>query len=251
RKQAEQAAHESAELLKGQNQVLERIAQGALLQEVLDVLLRIIEAQCPGMLCSILLLDPDGVHVRHGAAPSLPESFARAIDGQSIGPQAGSCGTAAFRREPVVVEDIATDSLWDDYRDFALKHGLRACWSMPIFDEQRRLLGTFALYFRPPGRPTGRHWQLIEMATHTAAIAIVKNRETDALRASEERLRLAITGGSVGIWEWDIAANRLVWSDQLKAMFGWPAEAEDLTPKMLMIYPEDRLRIYARPTASR
>ena len=245
RKQAEQLARESVELLKAQNEVLEFIVQGTPLQETLDFLLRVIEAQCPGLLCSILLLDPEGVRLRHGAAPSLPESFTSAIDGESIGPGAGSCGTAVFRREPVIVEDIATDSLWDDHRDFALKHGLRACWSMPIFDEQRRLLGTFALYFRTPGRPTGRHWQLIEMATHTAAIAIVKNREAEALHASEERLRLAITGGSVGIWEWDIAANRLVWSDQLKAMFGWPAEAEDLTPKMFMIHPEDSLRIDA------
>ena len=245
RKQAEQVARESAELLKAQNEVLELIAQGEPLQKTFDFLLRVIEAQCPGMLCSILLLDPDGVHVRHGAAPSLPESFTGAIDGQSIGPRAGSCGTAAFRREPVIVEDIAIDSLWDDYRDFALKHGLRASWSMPIFDPERRVLGTFALYFRTPARPTGRHWQLIEMATHTAAIAIVKNRETEALRASEERLRLAVTGGSVGIWEWNIATNRLVWSDQLKAMFGWPADPEDLSPKMFMIHPEDRLRIDA------
>lgn len=247
RKQAEQAAHESAELLKGQNQVLERIAQGALLQEVLDVLLRIIEAQCPGMLCSILLLDADGVHVRHGAAPSLPESFTRALDGEPIGPRAGSCGTAAFRRAPVIVEDIATDALWSAYRDCALKHGLRACWSTPIFDEQRRVLGTFALYFRTPGHPTTRHWELIEMATYTAAIAIVKHQETEALRTSEERLRLAVTGGNIGIWQWDVGPNRLVWSDQLKAVFGWPTEAEDLTLQTFMdaIHPEDRLRIDA------
>ena len=246
RKRAEQAARESAELLRCQNQVLELIAEGAPLRETLDFLLRVTEAQCPGMLCSILLLDPDGVRVRHGAAPSLPESFTRAIDGESIGPQAGSCGTAAFRREPVIVEDIATDSLWDDYRDFALKHDLRACWSVPIFDEQRRVLGTFALYFHNPGRPTGRHWQLIEMATHTAAIAIVKNRETEALRASEERLRLAVIGGRVGIWEWDVSTNRVVCNGQLKAIFGWP-EAEDLTSKKIMdaIPSEDRLRIDA------
>ena len=245
RKQAEQVARENAELLKGQNEVLELIAQGTPLPKTLDFLLRFIEAQCPGMLCSILLLDADGVHVRHGAAPSLPSSFTQAIDGQPIGPSAGSCGTAAFRREPVIVEDIATDSLWDDYRDFALKHDLRACWSMPIFDEQRRVLGTFALYFRTPGRPTGRHWQLIETATQTAAFAIVKQRETEALRASEERLRLAVTGGNVGIWEWDVHNNRLVWSDQLYAMFSLTRGTEDLTLKVFIdsIHHEDRLRI--------
>ena len=97
RKLSEQSARESAELLAAQNRVLELIARGAPLNRSLDVLLRELEARCPGMLCSILLLDPDGVHVRHGAAPSLPESFIRAVDGQSIGPHAGSCGTATAR----------------------------------------------------------------------------------------------------------------------------------------------------------
>jgi PAS domain S-box-containing protein len=247
RKQAEQVAREHAALLRGQNEVLELIAQGTPLSKTLNFLLLFIEAQCPGMLGSILLLDADGVHVRHGAAPSLPSSFTEAIDGQPIGPSAGSCGTAAFRREPVIVEDISTNALWDDYRDFALKHDLRACWSIPIFDEQHHVLGTFALYFRTPGRPTARHWQLIETTTQAAAFAIVKQRETEALRASEERLRLAVTGGNVGIWEWDVGTNRLVWSDQLKAMFGWPTEADDLTLKMFMdaIHPEDRFRVDA------
>src|SRR4029453_15603560 len=92
----------SADLLAGQNDALERVIRGAPLPETLDFLLRVIEAQCPGMLCSILLLDPDGTHVRHGAAPSLPETYTRAIDGAAIGPRAGSSGTAPFRREPVI-----------------------------------------------------------------------------------------------------------------------------------------------------
>ena len=191
RKQAEQVARENAALLRGQNDVLELIAQGTPLAKTLDFLLLFIEAQCPGMLGSILLLDSDGVHVRHGAAPSLPSSFTEAIDGQRIGPSAGSCGTAAFRREPVIVEDIATDALWEDYRDFALKHDLRACWSIPIFDEQHQVLGTFALYFRTPGRPTARHWQLIETTTQAAAFAIVKQRETEA-RSRERKRTLEI-----------------------------------------------------------
>ena len=181
----------------------------------------------------------------HGAAPSLPESFTRAVDGQPIGPHAGSCGTAAFRGEPVFVEDIAVDPLWDAYRAAALPHGLRACWSTPIFDGQRRVLGTFALYFRTPGRPSARHLQLIDLCTHTAAIAIVKHRETQALLASEERQRLAVTGGNIGIWEWNVSTNRLVWSNELKTIFGWPQEAQHLTFEMFTdaIHPNDRMRI--------
>jgi PAS domain S-box-containing protein len=248
RKQAEHAAIQNAQLVKEHNRVLERIAQGAPLEETLDSLLRVIEAQCPGMLCSIVLLDPDGIHVRHGAAPSLPDSFVRSLDGESIGPRAGSCGTAAWRREPVLVDDIETDALWDGYRDAALRHGLRACWSTPIFDVQQRVIGTFALYFRArPGSPTARHREIIEMATHTAAIAITKHREVDALRLSEERLRLAVMGGNIGIWEWLVGTNRLFWSDHLYDMFGWPKDARELTLSMFLssLHADDRLRTEA------
>jgi PAS domain S-box-containing protein len=243
-KRALDAFRASTDLLRCQNRVLELVARGSPLQETLDFLLREIEEKCAGMLCSILLLDADGVHVRHGSAPSLPESFVRGIDGQPIGPRAGSCGTAAFRREPVIVEDIATDPLWDDYRELALQYDLRACWSTPIFDGQQHVLGTFALYFRTPGVPAKRHNELIEMATQTAAIAIMKQRETAALRASEERLRLAVTGGRLGIWEWDIATNRLTWNDELKASFGW-TRTDELTLAIFMesIHAEDRFRI--------
>jgi GAF domain-containing protein len=162
--------------LEGQTLVLEMIARGESLHQVLDTLLRVIQLQCPGMLASILLLDADGVHVRHGAAPDLPEDYVRAVDGLAIGPKAGSCGTAAFNRKPVIVGDIATDPLWDDYRSMALKHDLRACWSTPIFDSERRVLGTFAMYFRVPGLPTETHRTLIDVSTHVAAIAITEHR---------------------------------------------------------------------------
>ena len=247
RKDAVRASRSSADLLEGQNKALERVVRGAPLQETLDGLLRVIEAQCPGMLCSILLLDPDGLHLHPVAGPSLPDSFNRAFEGQPVGPRAGSCGTAAFRREAVIVEDIATDPLWDGYRAVALAHDLRACWSTPIVDAQRRVLGTFALYFRTSGRPTDFHRRLIEVSTRTAAIAIVHDRESRELRASEERLRLAVTGGNVGIWEWDFATNRLVWNDELILMWGWPPGASDLTLQnvMSMVLPEDRPLIEA------
>jgi PAS domain S-box-containing protein len=247
RKRAEQSAHDNARLLKGQNEVLKLIAEGAPLHETLDLLLRVIESQAPGMLCSILLLDSDNAHLHHGAAPSLPKSFTRSIDGKRIGPNAGSCGTAAFSGEPVIVEDIATHPLWREYRDAALEHGLRACWSTPIFDAQHRVLGTFALYFRSVTRPDQGRRELIDLATQTAAIAIVKHKETEALRASEERLRLAVTGANVGTWEWVLHNNRLVWNAELKAIFGWSAEADDLTLEKFLdaVYFEDRQRVEA------
>ena len=189
RKQAEN-------LSAAQRQVLEMITSGQPVTPTLDALLRVVENQAPDMLCSILLLDPDGIHIRHGAAPSLPAEFIQAIDGSAIGPCAGSCGTAAFRREPVFVADIARDPLWVDYKKIALAHGLHACWSTPIFDAQRKVLGTFAVYYRQPGLPDERHRQLISMATHTAAICLGKHRtETEREQAvvREQQARIEYT----------------------------------------------------------
>jgi PAS domain S-box-containing protein len=244
RKRAEQEAQASTRLLRGQNDVLELIASGTPLHQTLDLLLRVIEAQCAGdqMLSSILLLEQDGERMSHGAAPSLPAGYVRAIDGQRMGPSAGSCGTAAYRGEPVIVADIATDPLWDGYREVALSHGLRACWSTPIFDAQRHVLGTFALYFRNPGGPTDRHRQLIDICTHTAAIAIVKHRETQALRAGEERLRLAVTAGNVGTWEWNIRNDRVVSASPWQAA---PVEFGSLQAALATIHAGDRDRVAA------
>src|SRR5689334_9642782 len=120
----------------------------------LTALVGLIEQVVPGMRGSVLLLDDDGVTLHHGAAPSLPEAYCLLIDGERIGPAAGSCGTAAFRRQRVVVRDIATDPLWANYRKAAEPFGLAACWSTPIFDSEDRLLGTFAMYYDAPRDPT-------------------------------------------------------------------------------------------------
>ena len=198
----------SAALIDGQKQVLELIAKGTPLPESLTALLRVIEAQSPEMLCSILLLDPDGIHVRHGAAPSLPEVFNSAIDGRPIGPSAGSCGTAAFRREPVIVEDIATDPLWAEYRAAALPHGLRACWSTPIFDEKRTVLGTFAIYYRKPGQPDAQHLHYIALTTGLAAIAIGRTRNEAAL----QKMRFSVDHAGDGVL-WVSSEGRVMYAN--------------------------------------
>lgn len=177
-------------VLEAQNRVLEMIAKGSPLADTLTTLLRFVEDQAPGMLSSILLLDTDGIHVRHGAAPSLPADYVKAVDGAPIGERAGSCGTAAYLRQPVVVEDIATDPLWTDYKELGLAFGLRACWSTPIFDVQGDVLGTFAMYFREPGRPRAQHQRLIQLTTSLAALAIARHREETALRKANRELRL-------------------------------------------------------------
>jgi signal transduction histidine kinase len=175
-------------LLIGQTQLLELIAHGATLSTVLTELIGFLEGQSDGARCSILLLDCDGLRLRHAAAPSLPESFTEAVDGVLIGPHAGSCGTAAFTGKPVITEDIATDANWVDWRQLALPLGLRACWSTPIVDERGKVLGTFAMYYEEPTIPEARDRSIVAVATHIAAIAITRDR-ADAQRRDQERIR--------------------------------------------------------------
>ncbi|MGA8557114.1 MAG: GAF domain-containing protein [Candidatus Acidiferrales bacterium] len=158
------------------NAMLGMISSGAATSDVLSVLSETIEKQSSGLLCSILLLDPDRKTLRHAAAPSLPQSYVEAIDGVAIGPNVGSCGTAAFRGEAVFSSDIACDPLWTQYRELALSHGLRACWSTPIMSRDGTVLGTFAMYYREPRSPSTEDLQVIERATHFAAIAIERQR---------------------------------------------------------------------------
>src|SRR5215510_6886323 len=182
REAKERAERQRAEaLLAGEKRLLEMIAQGHALSMILDALCRLVEELSPGSLAAILLLDPDGKCLRLGAAPSLPKRYTDAIDGGCIGPAAESCGTAAYRKAPIMVADIAQDPLWADYRELALPHGLRACWSTPVLASDGRVLGTFAIYAREPSSPTPQQHNIIEQITNLTSIAI------ECKRAEEER----------------------------------------------------------------
>jgi PAS domain S-box-containing protein len=182
-----------------EQRLFEMIAESAPLRATLNALAVAIERQAPPALASILLLDPTGRIARTGASPSLPESYVRGIVGAPIGPKAGSCGTAAFRRSAVVVEDIETDPLWDDYRDLAREAGLRACWSTPIFGSDDRVLGTFALHYREPRTPRASELALIARATHIARIAIERRQLIDELRALSGHIESAREEERTGI----------------------------------------------------
>lgn len=172
-------------LLAGTGDVLTRIAEGAALADVLTGIVEMVERQSVnGALASILLLDEDGRHLRHGAAPSLPDFYNQAVDGLPVGPRAGSCGTAAFRRSQVFVEDIATDPLWEPWRELAHEAGLAACWSTPVFSSRYGLLGTFAIYYREPRAVGEADLRLIDQVTRTAVIAIEHDRSQVRLRAA-------------------------------------------------------------------
>jgi two-component sensor histidine kinase len=182
----------SSDLLVAERDILTRVAAGGSLGDVLRDIILMVEKPSNGeMLASILFTSEDGKHLLEGAAPSLPPAYNAAIHGIPVGQGIGSCGTAAFTASPVIVSDIANDPLWADFRDLAIGHGLRACWSMPILAADGRVLGTFANYYREPKEPTERDLEVIGMVTRTTAIAIEKHRnELARERAEEQRLLL-------------------------------------------------------------
>ncbi len=186
------------EFRAGQSKILEMISSNAPLGEILTSLVLLIESQSKEMLCSVLLLSDDGNHIRHGAAPSLPESYVTAIDGAPIGPKHGSCGTAMYRGKPVIVSDILADTLWEDYRDLASAAGLRACWSTPIMSGRGKVLGSFAMYYREPRTPTGDEAGLTDVATHIAGLAIEHHSAREALVRTQAELAQAAQAATIG-----------------------------------------------------
>src|SRR6266487_3986458 len=183
-------------LLTAEKRILEMIATGVPLKEILSALCLFIEEQRSGTLASVLLLNPDGVHLDSVAGPSLPQEWMQQMETLPIGPCAGSCGTAAYRGSQVIVSDIATDALWNvpGHRTAALKHGLRASWSNPVLSSKGKVLGTFCMYYREPRSPTAKDVELIELATHLVRVAIERDRAEEALRASEQVARGQVEG---------------------------------------------------------
>src|SRR6267142_1235064 len=172
-------------LLAGENQILEMVATGKPLGVILDEICRLVDKLSNDSLASILLFDPNGNCLRVAAAPRFPEGFIAAIDGVKIGPNVGSCGTAAYRKEQVIVSNIATDPRWANYRELALTNGLRAGWSTPILSSDGSVLALFGIYWREPRSPTAQHQQIIKQITHLASVAIERKQAAESLRASE------------------------------------------------------------------
>jgi PAS domain S-box-containing protein len=228
-------------LLAGEKRILEMVAKGDSLTEILDSLCRLVEEPAKGVLATVLLLDGD--RLRHGGAPSLPKAYTDAINGAVIGPSAGSCGTAAYRGEPVIVEDIATDPLWADYRDLALPHSLRACWSTPVFSSQGKVIATFAMYYREPRRPTQRDQEIIDQVTQLAGVAIQQKLAEENLQRSAAYLAEAEKLTHTGSWAWDPRTEKVLYcSEEMFRIFGLnPRESLPTRETFRQrIHPEDR-----------
>jgi PAS domain S-box-containing protein len=227
-------------LVAGEKRLLEMVARSDALAPILEALCRLCEELSGGTLVSILLLSADGKSLRHGAAPSLPQRYTEAIDGALIGPRAGSCGTAAYRKEMVIVSDIETDPLWADYRHLALAEGLRACWSAPIFSTRREVLGTFALYSRQPGTATSEQHSIVEQFAQLASIAIERAQAQESLRRSEAYLAEAQHLSRTGSFGWRVATGDLVWSTETFCIMGVDrATKPSLELVLRRVHPED------------
>ena len=190
--------------LRGHNAILEMLATRPSLTETLNAINLMIEEENPGAKSSILLLDEEGKHLLSTSAPSLPAAYNAAINGVAIGPKVGSCGTATYRNEMIIVEDISTDPLWADYKDLALTHGLQSCWSVPIRDSHKKVIGTFALYYSELRKPRQAEIRTLKDAANLADVAI------DRCQSAEKLNKMAHFDALTGM------PNRAMFMDRLK-----------------------------------
>ncbi len=179
--------HRSENLLRGQQQILEMISVEKSLVEIFERICHFAEGLDHGSICSIFLYD--GTALRVGAAPSLPSTYAEALEGMLSGPEGGSCGTAAYRKEQVIVSDIATDPLWKSFRSLAAEHRLRACWSTPILSKSDTVLGVLGIYHRQPQDPKATDFALMDLSCGLAGVAIERNLAQAVLRTNQEELQ--------------------------------------------------------------
>ena len=185
---------------RNRSRVLESLTSGKTLAQVLELIAQSVETDNPAALCSIMLMDDEGRHLLHGAAPSLPDYFCQAIDGLEIGEEAGSCGRAAFIKERVIVEDLLNHPYWANFQELVVKAGLRSCWSEPILSSDGRVLGTFAIYHRQPQKPDLEDITHIKIAADYARLAIERKRAEQTIQRREERYRSLVTASAQIVW---------------------------------------------------
>jgi PAS domain S-box-containing protein len=233
-------------VLAAEKKILELITGNNSVATILEALCRLVEERFSGSLCAVLFLDADGERLRKGIAPSFPPDFMAAVDGVNIGPRVGSCGTAAYRKETVIVSDINTDPLWADYRELALAYGLQAGWSTPMLSAQETVLGTFAIYSREPRSPTPQECKLLEQFAHIASVAIEHTRAQESLRRSEAKYRDLIDVSPDAIYIIDTDLTYVLANPAGAELAGCTQEELIGTPIAETFVPEERPLLPAR-----
>jgi C4-dicarboxylate-specific signal transduction histidine kinase len=233
---------EAETLLEGERRLLEMVATGAPVSDVLDGLCVLVERVEAGCCCTVLLVDRSGTRFQHGAAPSLPDSFARVLHGRFIDVDNGPCGMAASLNQQVLAVDIASDSRWQNsgWNALAMAHGLASCWSTPIVVSGGTVVGTFALYWRTPASPTAAHRLVVERTTHLAAVAIEGARREAALRQHQAFLAEAQRISATGSFLWRVAAGEIVWTEQTYRIYELdPSRPVDFALVSTRIHPDE------------
>lgn len=234
-------------LLALEKEVLEmNTSKNTSLKITVDHFLLGLERINKGAHCTVVLLDTDRLHIRHLSSPAFPEAFSKQIDTLSIGPKVGSCGTAMYRREKVIVGDIATDPLWEGgAREFALSFNLRACWSIPIINARQQVLGSFACYYREPMLPTDAEINLFERATNLLQMIIENKKAEERIRITNERFLWATKATNEAIWDWDVKTNVLYWGEGFFQLFGYKSGYKVNTVDVWgdHIHPDDKEKV--------
>ena len=213
---------EERALLAAQSEILGLIAADQPLSETLDRLCLAFERVAPPAMCSIMLVDADGKRLRSSAGPSLPAEYSSTIDGLPIGPESGCCGTAAWRRQQVVVVDVMSDRLWAPFRDVAAKFALGACWSYPILDNERGVLGTFAIYYDEPRAPVANDWRRIDLMARLARVAIEKDRRAAEMSRQSLLLQTTLDNIDQGMSVFDADLNLVAFNRRALEVMGFP-----------------------------
>jgi PAS domain S-box-containing protein len=232
------------ELNKLEKVILEKNAQpDSSLKKLLDYYLQQVEKLHPGMICSVQ--EKRGEQLFNMSSPSLPKEFLKQIDGRTIGPNVGSCGTAAFFKKKVIVTDIATDVHWSVYKGLAEKHNLKACWSNPILDRKGDVLATFACYYKEIKTPSASEENTIQRAGHLLQVILESYQREKSLKLSNQRYQYATKATNDAIWDWDLVAGTLYWGDGFQATFGYKIDklAKDITSWTDHIHPDDKHRV--------
>jgi diguanylate cyclase (GGDEF)-like protein/PAS domain S-box-containing protein len=216
--------HRRESFTNAQMHIMERIAAGAPLAEILVAVIDVAESHDTRIRGSVLLLDAQTRRLYHGAAPRLPREFIEAINGVEIGPAVGSCGTAAYLGRPVIVEDISSDPLWADYTDLALRNGFRACWSMPIVGSTGQVYGTFAVYSDAPRSPDQVEMELLKACSYMASVVIERERNVATLKENEQRFReqaSLLDKAQDAIFVVTMREEIIFWNKSAERLYGW------------------------------